>query len=473
MPISAKAKGQFRTQDEEEAASLQAAADARRRHEEARQRLWDPAAQLAQQRLAAAQQYGLEAQQMRTAAQQGLGAGIGQARTDIMAGAGARGLSPALGRAAGYAGGALQQRGVGQARSLQAQELAAAQAMQQQAQAELAGQTMGMAEQTVGQYAAEAQAFEALKALESQRQQQQQQQMLQDIGSVVSAGGGALGQLGGLMGGGQQKPTWTPEYQKEYQQWAETYSDIGLKTAVAQPQSAQEARLIEALQKAGASTEAALGASVGQPAPSQLSPVDAQALAIGRQLQQAGAQTEAQLAGATGTPAHLVGTPGAASWQQRHALQAPLPADIAARQQQGALTREDQAFLGLRLAQANEQWAQQQAPATRRDTEAMALGRQLQEAGKDTDALLDALAGKGRTYRYTPQAQQQLGQPPGLQYGPMAQDLAKTQLGRSAVVPTPAGLAVDTGRLSMIQAGLLGRQQEQITDIEEQLRRRR
>jgi hypothetical protein len=83
--------------------------------------------------------------------------------------------------------------------------------------------------------------------------------------------------------------------------------------------------------------------------------------------------------------------------------------------------------------------------------------------------MLGSLSGAGRQYEYTPQAQQQLGQPAGVQYGPMAQDLAKTELGRSAVIPTPAGLAVDTGRLSMIQAGLLGEQQRQIDEIRQQL----
>jgi hypothetical protein len=51
----------------------------------------------------------------------------------------------------------------------------------------------------------------------------------------------------------------------------------------------------------------------------------------------------------------------------------------------------------------------------------------------------------------------------------MAQDLAKTELGASAVVPTPAGLSVDTDRLTMIQAGLMGEQQRQIEEIRQQL----
>ena len=83
--------------------------------------------------------------------------------------------------------------------------------------------------------------------------------------------------------------------------------------------------------------------------------------------------------------------------------------------------------------------------------------------------MLASLSGSGRQYEYKPEAQQQLGQPPGLQFGPMAQDLARSKLGASAVIPTPQGLAVDTGRLSMIQAGLLGSQQEQIDELKKKM----
>jgi hypothetical protein len=312
MAISAQASGVFSTMSEEERQQRTAMEDQRRRYEEARAGLWSPAAQQAQLGVQAAQQYGLEAEQMRTAAQQQLGAGIGQTRADLMAGAGARGLSPALGRAAGYAGGQLAQRGVGQARALQARELAMAQAMQQQALQQQAGLGMGMAEQLVGQSAAEQQAYQSLQALQAQQAAAASQQAGQYAAAGIGAGGvfGAL--AGGGFGGGQQ--SWSPEYQQRYQQWAQTY--------IRKPRAGQQSQLLE------------------------------------------------------------------------------------------------------------------------------------------------ALAGAGRQYEYTPQAQQQLGQPAGKHYGPMAQDLAKTELGRSAVVPTPAGLAVDTGRLGLITAGLVGQLEERLRRVE-------
>jgi hypothetical protein len=320
-PVGYEAESLFSSMSEEERAANEAAEDARRRYEEQRQRLWDPAWAAAQRQTEAARQYGLEAQQMTTAAQQQLGAGIGQTRADMMAAAGARGLSPALGRAAGYAGGGLQQRGVGQARALQAQELAAAQAQYQQALAAQAGLTMGMGEQLLGQSAAEQQAYQSMQALQASQAAQAAQQAGQYAAAGIGAGGAFASQIGGGWGGGQQQG-WSPEYQQQYQQWAEAYSDRALKTDVRRPSNAEQRRL------------------------------------------------------------------------------------------------------------------------------------------------LSALSGAGRQYQYTPDAQQRLGQPAGEQYGPMAQDLAKTQLGASAVRQTPEGLAVDTGRLGLIAAGLLGQQEERLRKLE-------
>jgi hypothetical protein len=354
MAVSAQATAPFAGQKGEGAITAKTT-ERRERFESAQRPLWDPALYQAEQQRLAAQQYGLEAEQMRTAAQQQLGAGIQQTRADLMAGAGARGLSPALGRAAGYAGGQLGQRGVGMAQALQARELAAAQAQQQQALQAQAGLQMTLAEQAAQQQAVESGAVQQYQALAANQAAQQQAQQMAYIGAGLGAAGtlGAMaGQGFGGGGGGQQG--WSPGYQQQYQQWAQTYSDRDLKTGVRQPVSAAEAQLLEALRAEGARTDAALQAATSR----AVSP-------------------------------------------------------------------------------------QQQA--------------------------LGSLTGTGRQYEYTPQAQQQLGQPPGLQYGPMAQDLAQTELGASAVVPTPAGLAVDTGRLTMIQAGLMGEQQRQIEELRQRL----
>jgi hypothetical protein len=55
-------------------------------------------------------------------------------------------------------------------------------------------------------------------------------------------------------------------------------------------------------------------------------------------------------------------------------------------------------------------------------------------------------------------------------YGPMAQDLAKTPAGRSAVVQQPDGsLGVDTGRLALVHNGAISEQQKQLDAIQAQL----
>jgi hypothetical protein len=406
-------------------------ADARRRYEETRQAFWDPALAAQQRALASARGYGTEAEQMQTAAQQQLRAGLEQTRADLMAGAGGRGISPALGRAAGYAGGQLGQRGIAQARALQAQELAAAQAAEQQMLAQQAGLYMGMAEQRLGQQAAENQALQAYQALAAQQAAAAQQQMGQYAAAGIGAGGALLGQAGGWAGGGQQQTSWTPEYQQQYQQWAETYSDRDLKSGVRVPVTTEEARLINALRAEGARTESALEAAVGRrrPSPEQEAEIARTAAA----LQQLGAQTEARLGG----------------------------------QGLGAMSAADYRAMGL-TPPAAQPMPYRQVPPGLGAMSAQDLQR-LQSSSAETDRTLGSLAGAGRQYEYTPQAQQQLGQPAGLQYGPMAQDLAQTRLGRSAVVETPAGLAVDTGRLGLISAGLIGRQQEQIEEIRRQL----
>lgn len=372
-PISYEAESVFSSLTPEEQAANEAADYAREQFEQRRQGLWDPAWAAAQRRTEAAQQYGLEAQQMTTAAQQQLGAGLGQTRADMMAAAGARGLSPALGRAAGYAGGQLQQRGVGQAKALQAQELASAQAQQQQALAAQAGLGMGMSEQLLGQTAAEQQAYQSMQALQAQ----QAAAAAQQAGQYGAAGIGAAGVFGSMaaggFGGGQQQG-WSPEYQQQYQQWAQTYSDIRLKTDV----------------------------------------------------QPAGAGAEQQLLGAL-------------------ASRQPSPAELAQ----------------LEVPSGYERRMLAAAPRQPSPEELQQL-----EVPSEYEKRMMLASLQGLQYEYKPEAQQQLGQPPGLQFGPMAQDLAKSKLGASAVVPTPQGLGVDTGRLGMITAGLVGQLGDRVKRLE-------
>jgi hypothetical protein len=58
----------------------------------------------------------------------------------------------------------------------------------------------------------------------------------------------------------------------------------------------------------------------------------------------------------------------------------------------------------------------------------------------------------------------------GRHYGPMAQDLAKTPAGASAVVKQPDGsLGVDTGRLALVHNGAIAEQQKQLDSLSAQL----
>ncbi len=99
----------------------------------------------------------------------------------------------------------------------------------------------------------------------------------------------------------------------------------------------------------------------------------------------------------------------------------------------------------------------------RTDDPALAFARSArpQVRQPDMDALDAVAAAPGHTYRYrNPSAQ---GAAPGDQYGPMAQDLAKTPAGRSAVIEKPDGkLAVDTGRLSLVNTSAISAQQREL-----------
>jgi hypothetical protein len=70
---------------------------------------------------------------------------------------------------------------------------------------------------------------------------------------------------------------------------------------------------------------------------------------------------------------------------------------------------------------------------------------------------------KSQAYRYRDPTQP--GAAPGTHYGPMAQDLARTPAGRSTVLGTPRGMAVDTGRLALLNASETARQRGQIDTI--------
>jgi hypothetical protein len=64
------------------------------------------------------------------------------------------------------------------------------------------------------------------------------------------------------------------------------------------------------------------------------------------------------------------------------------------------------------------------------------------KVNKETQAFLNALTDNEYSYRDTTQA----GTAPGKQYGPMAQDLAKTKMGKTAVIDGPDGMMVDSSR---------------------------
>ena len=87
--------------------------------------------------------------------------------------------------------------------------------------------------------------------------------------------------------------------------------------------------------------------------------------------------------------------------------------------------------------------------------------KDIQPAGESIDDTFRAL--KAQSYRYRDPTQP--GAAPGTQYGPMAQDLARSPAGRSTVLGTPRGLAVDTSRLALLNASETARQRTQLDQI--------
>jgi hypothetical protein len=345
--------------------------------------------------------------------------------------------------------------------------------MKQRAIAEAQQQRMGMAGQIVGRFGVEAGALGSLSALQQSQAAAEAARQKQYLGMGMGAAGAALGQAGGWMQQGAEGGEQQPYIDRDYP------SDIRLKQQVQQPRGGEEDRLIRALQAAGASTESALDAAM-------LGRRDEQALQLGRELQAAGQETDALL-DALATPRAPAGLGALSPADQQYMAQQagmqlpsrvqtpaaqPLPGAMAGL---GAISPAEQSYMaGLPSDRILKEGVQSATPAERRQllTELSALPdvpqaqQEQAEMRRQRALMLRELAGAGKRYQYTQQAQQQLGQPAGMQYGPMAQDLEKSPLGASAVVDTAAGKMVDPGRLTMIQAGLIGQLGERVEALE-------
>jgi hypothetical protein len=95
-------------------------------------------------------------------------------------------------------------------------------------------------------------------------------------------------------------------------------------------------------------------------------------------------------------------------------------------------------------------------------------GQQVELRQPDYQALDAVREAPGSFYEYKNPSEP--GAAPGQHYGPMAQDLAKTPAGASAVVKQPDGsLGVDTDRLTLVNTGALAAQQEEIDKLTAQL----
>jgi hypothetical protein len=86
----------------------------------------------------------------------------------------------------------------------------------------------------------------------------------------------------------------------------------------------------------------------------------------------------------------------------------------------------------------------------------------------DTAALDAVAAAPGYGYKYEdPSA---MGAAPGDQYGPMAQDLASTPAGATAVKRLPDGkLGIDTGRLALLNTSAVSSQQRELDELRQRL----
>lgn len=86
------------------------------------------------------------------------------------------------------------------------------------------------------------------------------------------------------------------------------------------------------------------------------------------------------------------------------------------------------------------------------------------ELDREDDRMMDSL--RGYTYQYRPEARAAMGLPAGQRYGVMAQDLEQTPLGRTMVVDTPHGKAIDQQAATGAQLAMIGRLDERLRNIE-------
>ncbi len=119
------------------------------------------------------------------------------------------------------------------------------------------------------------------------------------------------------------------------------------------------------------------------------------------------------------------------------------------------------AQLGAELDRLDATGAWRGDPQRRaQDARAAQLGAEL---ARENDATTRALEG----YRYHYRDPSQPGAAPGPQYGVMAQDLERTPLGRTMVVDTPAGKAIDGRAATGATLGMIGRLGERLSRLEE------
>ena len=81
---------------------------------------------------------------------------------------------------------------------------------------------------------------------------------------------------------------------------------------------------------------------------------------------------------------------------------------------------------------------------------------------KETQAFLSALTDNSYKYKDTSKP----GTAEGTQYGPMAQDLAKTKMGRTAVIETPDGMMVDSARGFLLALSGLANINQRLSKLE-------
>lgn len=107
-------------------------------------------------------------------------------------------------------------------------------------------------------------------------------------------------------------------------------------------------------------------------------------------------------------------------------------------------------------------------PASARRRSAAQIGQRLEASDRETMAELAENA-PGYTYEYSPQYRGGPLTPSGEQFGPMAQDLEQSELGRTMVTDTPAGKVVDTNRAALGSLSLAAEANRRVDELEERL----